>query len=159
MAQDFAGFTWYDYDGEKSTMQINTVEITELTLAAQAIAIGTLRTALNDITLSVVSRASVTDHLFDTKTVPTDPFAQRETKWVIVAQDTLGNVFKANEIPTADLSLLTLGSKYIIKGGVVVTIDPDNFVFDFQTAYNAVAKSKTGLDLTIVDMYQVGRNT
>lgn len=158
MAQDFGSFTWYDYDGEKSTMQVNTVEITELTLAAQSTALGTLRTAMNDITLAAVSKAAVTDNLFDAKTIPSDQFAQRETKWVIVVQDSAGNVYKANEIPTADLSLLENGSKYIIKNGVVSVTDPDGFVADFKTAYEAVALSQNGLTVTILDMYQAGRN-
>lgn len=158
MAQDFGSYTWYDYDGEKSTMQVNTVEITELTLAAQSTALGTLRTAMNDITLSVVSKASVTDNLFDTKTIPTNQFAQRETKWVIIVQDSAGNIYKANEIPTADLGLLENGSKYIVKNGVVSVTDPDGFVADFVASYEAVALSQSGLAQTILDMYQVGRN-
>lgn len=158
MSQDFGSFTWYDYDGEKSTMQVNTVEITELTLAAQVTALGALRAAMNDITLAVVSKSSVQDNLWDTKVVPTDQFAQRETKWVIIAQDSAGNLFKANEIPTADLSLLEAGSKYIIKNGVVSVSDPDGFVADFKAAYEAVAVTQTGLSMTIMDMYQAGRN-
>lgn len=159
MAQDFGAFTWYDYDGEKSSMQVNTVEITELTLAAQVAALGALRTALDNITLSPVSKLSVTDNLHDAKVIPTDQFAQRETKWVIIAQDSSGNLFKANEVPVADLGLLESGSKYIVKGGVVSVSDPDGFVAAVVTAYEAVAKSQSGLALTIVDMYQAGRNS
>lgn len=159
MAQDFGSFTWYDYDGEKSSTQVNVAEVTELTLAATATALGTLRTAMNDITLAVVSKSQVTDTLFDTKVVPTNQFAQRETKWVIIVQDASGNIFKANEIPTADLSLLEAGSKYIVKNGVVSVSDPDGFVADFVTAYEAVALSQSGEALTIIDMYQVGRNS
>jgi len=158
MASDFGSYTWYDYDGEKSSMQVNIAEVTELTLAAQAIALGTLRTAMNDITLAVVSKASVTDNIHDIKVVPTNQFAQRETKWVIIAQDASGNVFKANEIPTANLALLEGGSKYIVKNGVVAVTDPDGFVADFVAAYEAVALSQSGEALTIMDMYQVGRN-
>jgi len=158
MSQDYGVFTWYDYDGEKSTMAVNVVEITELTLAAQAIALGNLRTALNDITLSVVSKSAVTDNLWDTKFVPTDQFAQRETKWVVVVQDSGGNIYKANEIPTADLSLLSGGQKYLVKGGTIQVPDPDGFVAAFVTAYEAVAKSSSGDALTVVDMFQAGRN-
>lgn len=158
MAQDFGSYTWYDYDGEKSGTSINVAEVTELTLAATAIALGALRTAMNDITLSVVSKSQVTDTLFDTKSVPTNQFAQRETKWVVIVQDSAGNIYKANEIPTADLSLLEGGSKYIIKNGVVSVSDPDGFVADFKAAYEAVALSQNGLAQTIIDMYQVGRN-
>lgn len=159
MAQDFGSFTWYDYDDEKSTMQINTVEITELTLAAQVTALGALRTALDNITLAPVSKLGVTDNLYDSKVLPTDPFAQRETKWVIIAQDSAGNLFRANEVPTADLGLLEGGNKYIVKGGTVSVTDPDGYVADFVTAFEAVAKSSAGLALTIMDMYQAGRNS
>ena len=159
MSQDYGVFTWFDYDDEKSTMMVNTVEITELTLAAQSTALGALRTALNDITLAVVSKASVTDNLWDNKVLPTNQFAQRETKWVVTVQDTAGNIYRANEIPTADLSLLSGGQKYLIKGGNIQVPDPDGFVAAFQTAYEAVARDNAGGALVIMDMYQAGRNS
>jgi len=158
MASDYASFSWYDYDSEKSGTSINLAETTELTLAAQNIAIEALRTAMNGLTIAPVSKSSQTDIIFDTPVVPTDPFAQREIKWVVIAQDSAGNKFKANEIPTANLDLLEGGSKYIVKSGVVTVVAAAAAVAAFVTAYEALALSQSGLALTVVDIYQVGRN-
>jgi len=158
MAQDHNTYSWSDYDGESATTTINTVEITAANLDAQQTLLTTLRTALNDITIGVVAKSVLSDIGWDTLAPTTNPFGQREIKWVIIAEDTLGNRFKANEIPTADLSLLTDNQKYIIKNGVVSVDDPDGFVADFKAAYEAVAVSNVGNALVIHDMYQVGRN-
>lgn len=158
MAQDYNTYSWSDYDGEPANMTINTVEITAANLDAQQTLLTTLRTAMNEITIGVVNKSVVSDIGWDTNTLTTNPFGQREIKWVIIAEDTAGNKFKSNEIPMADLALLTGNQKYIIKGGAVSVTDPDGFVAAFKTAYEAVAVSNTGLALTIIDMYQVGRN-
>lgn len=158
MAQDYNTFSWSDYDGEPANMTINTVEITAANLDAQQTLLTTLRTAMNEITIGVVNKSVVSDIGWDTNTLTTNPFGQREIKWVIIAEDVNGNKFKANEIPMADLALLTGNQKYIIKGGAVSVTDPDGYVADFKAAYEAVAVSNTGLALTIIDMYQVGRN-
>lgn len=158
MAGDFVSFGWKDYDSEGSKTSINIAEVTELTLAAQSIAVGNLRTAMDGLTLAPVSKATLSDELYNTEVIPTNPFAQREIKWVVIVQDASGNKFKANEIPTADLDILEGGSKYIIKGGVVTVVGAATEVNAFITAYEALALSQSGEALTIVDMYQVGRN-
>jgi len=158
MASDYASFSWKDYDSEKSSTSVNVAETTELTLAAQNIAIEALRTAMNGLTIAPVSKSSQTDIIFDTETIPTDPFAQREIKWVVIVQDASGNKFKANELPTANLDLLEGGSKYLVKGGVVTVTTAAAAVNAFVTAYEALALSQSGEALTIVDIYQVGRN-
>lgn len=159
MAQDFNTYSWEDFDGEDAKMTVNTVEITAANIDAQQTLLTTLRTALNDITIGVVNKSVLSDIGWDTYTLTTNPFGQREIKWVIIAEDINGNRFRANEVPTADLSLLENGSKYIIKDGAVSVSDPDGFVADFKNAYEAVAVSNAGLALTIVHMYQIGKNT
>lgn len=158
LSQDYNTFSWSDYDSEPSTMSVNTVEITAANVDAQQSLLTTLRTALNDITIGVVSKSVLSDIGWDTLTPTTNPFGQREIKWVIIVEDFLGNRYKANEVPTADLSLLTGNQKYIIKNGVVAVTDPDGFVADFKAAYEAVAVSNTGQVVVIHDMYQAGRN-
>jgi len=158
MAQDYSTFSWSDYDREPAHMTVNTVEITAANLDAQQTLLTTLRTAMNDITIGVVSKQVVSDIGWDTLTPTTNQWGQREIKWVIIVEDTAGNRYKANEIPTADLSLLEGGDKHIIKNGIVSVSDPDGFVADFKAAYEAVAVSNAGLTVSITDMYQVGRN-
>lgn len=158
MAQDQTYFSWHDYDGESSRATFNTVEITDANLAAQATLATTLRTTLNALLLVPVGQAVITDNIWDTETVVTNPFAQREIKWVIIAQDAEGNKFKSNEFPTANLALLENNSKYLIKQGNVVVVTAAAAVSAFKDAFEAFAVSNAGSALTIVDMYQVGRN-
>lgn len=159
MAQDGATFSFTDYDGEPSNVTINTVEITAANLDAQATLLTTLRTAINAIILGGVSQVVVRDNIWDTAVPATDPFAQREIKWVIISEDTAGNRFKSNEIPMANLDLLAGGSKYIVRNGFIATPDTGGEIADFVAAYEAVAVSNAGLALSIVDMYQAGRNS
>jgi len=158
MAQDYNTFSWSDYDGEPANMTINTVEITAANLDAQQTLLTTLRTALNDITIGVVNKSVVSDIGWDNNSPTTNPFGQREIKWVIIAEDTAGNKFKSNELPMANLDLLANGSKYIVRNGFIATPDTGGEIADFVAAYEAVAVSNAGLALTIVDMYQAGRN-
>jgi len=158
MAQDSSVFSFSDYDGEPSNVTINTVEITAANLDAQATLLSTLRTAINAIILGGVSQLVIRDTVWDTAVPATDPFAQREIKWVIIAEDTAGNKFKSNEIPMANLDLLANGSKYIVRNGFIATPDAGGEIADFVAAYEAVAVSNAGLALTIIDMYQAGRN-
>jgi len=158
MSQDQTRYSWHDYDGEPSSMQVNTVEITAANLDAQATLATALRTALNAITIGVVEQAVISDNIWDTVAPTTDPFGQREIKWTIIAQDTAGNKFKSNEVPTANLVLLENGDKYIIKNGNVSVVAGAAAVTAFKDAYEAFAVSNAGLSLTIIDMYQSGRN-
>jgi len=159
MAQDSSVFSFTDYDGEPSNVNINTVEITAANLDAQATLLANLRLAINAIILGGVSQLVIRDTVWDTAVPATDPFAQREIKWVIIAEDTAGNKFKSNEIPMANLDLLAGGSKYIVRNGFIATPDTGGEIADFVAAYEAVAVSNAGLALTIVDMYQAGRNS
>ena len=158
MAQDQTYFTWHDYDGEPARTTFNTVEIDETNLVAQAAAANALRTAINALTLAPVESAMITDRIWDAVTAISNPFAQREIKWVVIVQDAEGNKFKANEFPTANLDLLENNSKYLVKSGNVVVTTAAAAVQAFITAYEAFALGNTGLALTVWDVYQVGRN-
>lgn len=158
MAQDQTYFTWHDYDGEPARTTFNTVEIDELNLVAQTAAANALRTAINALVLAPVESAMITDRIWDAVTAITNPFAQREIKWVVIVQDAEGNKFKANEFPTANLDLLENNSKYLVKSGNIVVTAAAADVQAFITAYEAFAVGNTGLALTVWDVYQVGRN-
>jgi len=159
MAQDYNTFSYQDYDGEPSNVTINLVELTAANLDAQQTLITNLRLGINGIILGGTNKSVASDIGWDTFVGTTDPFAQREIKWVVVVEDTAGNRYKSNEIPMANLALLEGGSKYIIKNGVVSVVTGAAAVTAFKDAYQAVAVSNAGLALVIVDMYQAGRNT
>lgn len=159
MAQDQTTFSFSDYDGEKSSVTVNTVEITAANLDAQATLASNLRLAINDIILGGVGKVVISDTIWDTAVPSTDPFSQREIKWVIIAEDTAGNRFRSNELPMANLDLLAGGNKYVVKNGFIATPDTGGEIAAFVAAYEAFAVSNAGLALTIVDMYQAGRNS
>jgi hypothetical protein len=158
MAQDYATFSFYDYDTEPTSFRINVEETTAANIDAQVALLATLRTATNNIILGGVSQSQLTDILWDTLVPTTNPFGQREIKWTVIVQDLSGNRFKGNEIPMANLDLLENSSKYIVKNGAVAVSDPGGFVAAWVAAYEAVALSNSGEVLEVVDMYQSGRN-
>ena len=159
---DSGSFTWRDFDGEKGHMTINIDEITALNLDDTNTALTALRSAMNDLTLAPVEKASLSDVGWDTTVVVTDPYAQREHKWRIIVRDTEGNEYRGNDIPLAKLAILTSNNKYIIKDGTVqsnLSAPNQTLVTTFKDAYEAIAKGNTGLSLTIWHMYQAGSNT
>lgn len=158
MANDFASFSLKDYDGERSGMRVNTVEITAANIDAQVTALGTLRTTSEALMLQGWYDVQLTDQVYAANPSVTDPFSQREHKWVIIVEDTAGNVYKANEIPCADLAFLENGSKYIYKNKAVAVQAGSVAVNAFVAAYEATAKDNAGGALVVVDIYQAGRN-
>jgi len=153
-----ATFSSHDYDDENSSYQINVEEVTAVNFAAIQAALTTLRTATDGITIGNIGKLTLTDVMFNTFSPVTDPFAQRETKWQIVAVDVSGNVFAANEVPIANLGLLENGSPYIVRNGDVVVVVGATEVQAFVNAFEAIAKSPSGEALVIKDIYHVGRN-
>jgi len=155
---DYARMGLKDYDGESSSTTINVVETTAANLDAQVAALGALRVALEAIMLQGWYSADLTDEVYQSNPAVNDPFSQREIKWVFIVEDTLGNTYKANEIPCADLSILENGSKYIYKNKAVAVATAAALVQAVVDAYEAIARDKNGNVLTVVDIYQAGRN-
>jgi hypothetical protein len=155
---DYARLGLKDYDGEPSSTTFNTVEITAANLDAQVAAFGALRVALEAIMLQGWSSGNVTDEVYQSAPVVTNQFSQRETKWIFIVEDTLGNVFKANEIPCADLGILENGSKYIYKNKAVTVAGAAALVTAVVNTFEAFARSNNGNVLEVVSIYQAGRN-
>jgi len=159
MAQDSTHFSFHDYDGEPSSMTVNTAEVTAAGLDAATTAAQALRTAINGLILGGVEQVTINDNIWDTVVPVTDPFAQREIKWTVISMDASGNKFKSNEIPMANLALLENSSKYIVKNGSVTVVTGATAVQAFIDAYEAYAVSNNGEALTVIDVYQSGRNS
>lgn len=153
-----ATFAWKDYDGEPSSTSINTDDITSANFDAQSTLVGDLRVALNGLTLEPVQKSVLKDDLWNTLVLPTDPLAQREIKWFVIVSDNISK-YKAMEIPVANLALLENNSKYIVRNGSPTIVTGLAAVQAFITAFEAVALSKAGDALQVVDIYQAGRNT
>lgn len=160
----FGGFSILDYDGERSNTSLTTGNITAVSLPGTLTQWGTLRSALDGIILGTVSQEWL--KVFDTKisnTLPSEKAAQRESKWLVVYEDTTAffddpvnsipnegykKVFTL-EIPTADLSLLETNKDTMnIASGAGQT---------FVTAFEAIAKSPYGGAVNVLEVRHVGR--
>lgn len=155
---DYAKFSLKDYDGEPSSTTISVAEVTAANIDAHVTALGTLRTTAEAIMLQGWFGVNLTDEIYTSNPAISDPYSQREHKWVVIVQDSLGNVYKANEIPCADLSILENNSKYIYKGGSPAVTTAAAAVQAFVDAFEAIARDKAGGVLTVVDIFQAGRN-
>jgi hypothetical protein len=150
----FIGETYRDYGnpGEKSSFRLAVVALTAANLVAQQTAITGLWTAIEAIVLgNIAKRQVIVSDTSPDDTEVTDPLAQRENKWLVRYHDTSNRKFTA-EIPTADLSQLTLGTEFLdISTGVGST---------FRNEFEAVVVSPADSSAVVVDSVQfVGRRS
>ena len=155
---DKTSYALRDYDSERSNTTINIVDITSANIDAQKTLLATLRVAMETVMLQGFSSVDIQDGIYDATPVVTDPFSQREIKWAFIVQDALGNKYKANEVPCANLAILENGSKYIYKNQAVTVVTAAADVTALVAAYEAVARDKSGNVVTVIDIFQVGRN-
>lgn len=166
-----AGYSIVDYSGEVSTLSGYIEQPTAANLPALLTDIGTMRGAIEGITLGIVQRefAQVTNTKL-TGDVPTDPDAQRERKWLVIAVDTLEFLDQVNavlnpyfgetftmEIPTAKFHDDTEGD-LLVPGTDLA--DPTNpLIVAFVDAYEDMFRSKSIGTPQVLEMRAVGRAT
>lgn len=160
------GFTMLDYSREKSAFSLATGEVTAGSLPGLLTQIGTLRGAIEAITLGVVSDESLS--VFNTNlsnTPPVNELAQVESAWLVTYEDSLpffddpvnaipnegfGRLFTIT-IPTAD-----------IVGRLNPASDQANLanaqIAAFVTALEATARSPYGGTVNVTRIDFVGRN-
>ncbi len=162
----YGGFSFLDYDGERSNTSFYTGNITAVSLPGTLTQFGALRTAIDGIILGTI--ATETLKVFDTKLsndLPTNQNAQRESKWLVVYEDNqpffdpgvdsipnegFRKVFTF-EIPTADLTLLIPNTdKMDISAGAGAA---------FVTAFEAIARSPYGGTTNVLEIRHVGRRS
>lgn len=140
-----------DNSREISKTQIHTGPVTAVTLPTLLSQIGTLRTAIEGLTLGVMASESLA--VFETKLsalAPASTLAQRGVKWVVgysdnqpdfdmgvgvILNEGYGKIFTIN-LGTADLSLLASGEELLD-----LTVNP---ALAFVTAFEATARSPYG---------------
>lgn len=102
MTTNYMQFT--DFSDEKSGVTVNSANIDAANFAAQQTLAATLSVATGVLSLGDLTRRTMTDILLDSPSVPTDPYAQRELKWLVrYMGDTSGKIFSL-EIPCAALT-------------------------------------------------------
>lgn len=142
--------TFVDYSGESSSVGAYFPTINAGNIAAQTGLMDDLSDAIQGVSICNLQKDSRT--LAETKFAvgnATNPFAQRELKWLVRMRDTNGNA-ATFEIPGADLSLLSPNTDKLD----VTTTEGAALV----AAINAGAKSNDGETLTFVEAVVVGRS-
>jgi hypothetical protein len=142
--------TFVDYSSESSTVGIHFPTLTAGNFAAQATLMDDLVAAIEDVSIGNLQKDS--RHAAETRFAvgnATNPFAQRELKWLVRCVDANGNA-AGFEIPCADLSLLAANTDTLD----VATAEGAALV----AAINAGARSNDGEVLTFVEAVVVGRS-
>jgi len=142
-----------DYSNEKSNFGVNSTVLTAGNFAAQQTLAAALATAIEDLTIGELTKQVALVPVIDTPAIPTDPYAQRELKWLVRYQgDSSGKMFSI-EIAAPD-----------ITGNVVPNTDVADITSAdwaaFVTAFEAYAKSPDDVaeTVTVIDARVVGRN-
>lgn len=147
------GFQITDYSNEKSSFAVTSVTANAGNLAAQQTAAAALAAAVDDLTIGELTKQTMSLVILDTPAIPTDPYAQREMKWLVqYTGDASGKLFSV-EIAAPD-----------ITGNVVVNTDvADLSSADwaaFVTAFESYVRSPdNGTEtVTVIGARIVGRN-
>lgn len=144
--------TVLDNSKESSTLRVAITPVTALNFDAVNTAIDALKTAVDGVsTGALASERRISADTFITRVPPIATDAQRENKWLVEYEDTTTHRVYRNEIPCADLSLLTAGSDKI----------PDLAVAPwaaFVTAWEAVVRAPaTGNATNVLSVEFVGK--
>ena len=107
MGKGLVTYRDFGVPGELSTVTIPLAPITAANIVAQTTLFDTFRAAMGDIVLGGQESHSLVAWTNETKTPATDPYGQRENKWLVrYHEDTVQAEKHTMEIPTADLAKL-----------------------------------------------------
>lgn len=149
-----AVMTLIDESLEKTTVAVNSAALSAGNFAAQETAWTALRTAMQALTLGGTVQHSLGQFTPLSYVVPTDPFAQREMKWLIsYTGDTSGKTFQI-ELGTADI-----GNGHKVAGSDRADLTDADWVA-FITAFEAFVRSPDDIAeaVTVTGARFVGRN-
>jgi len=151
-----AQFTMNDYSHERSRFEGFVGDITAVSIAGFLTNFGTLRTAVEGITLGVVKQeAWIGDRTLLSSVPPTDPLAQRENKWrVVYVGDTSGKLYSL-EIATAELA-----GGHLQAGSDFADLTETDMAA-FVTSFEVIARTPDDDEetVTVMSIQFVGRNT
>lgn len=142
-----------DYSDEKSSFGFLSVTGNAGNLTAQETAAAAVAAAVANLTIGVVSRELYAIQLIDAPGIATNPYAQREMKWLVTyVGNTSGKQFSI-EIAAPDVTDNT------VPNSDVADLTSTDWVA-FKTAFEAFAKSPdNGTEaVTVVKAHLVGRN-
>lgn len=162
------GFSVLDYSREKASFSLATGEVTAVSLPGLLTEVGALRTAIENITLGVVSDERLS--VFETNlsnAAATSPLAQVESCWLVIYEDVTAFFDDpVNAIPNEGYGrqfTLTIPTAEIGAAGRLAA-NSDNAVLTetgiaaFVTAFEATARTPYGGEVNVVQIKHVGRN-
>jgi len=144
--------TYLDFSNEKSSLRFNVQAITAANIVATQALITDIGLALLDLSRANLDRfQTVLEFVASNPSAPTDPYAQREIKWLVNYRDTTNGRMYQMEIPAAELT----GN--LLPGTDKADLASADWVA-FVTAFEAGAKSQDGNAIEVVSAFVVGRN-
>jgi len=142
-----------DYSNEKSSFGVTSVTANAGNLAAQQTLAADLVAATDDLTIGELTKQQMALVILDSPAIPTNPYAQREMKWLVQYQGvTSGKLFSV-EIAAPDITDNVVANSDVAD---LASADWDAWV----TAFEAFAKSPdNGTEaVTVIGARLVGRN-
>jgi len=142
-----------DASQENSSFGFESAALTAGNIAGQATAAGTLEAATEALTIGNISKNQVAQILLDDPGVPSNPYAQRELKWLVSYQAVTSGKLYSLEIPAPDLT------DNLVAGTDVADLTSTDWAA-WVTAFEAYAKPADDLTdaVTVVGARLVGRN-
>lgn len=145
-------FAMLDHDSEVGTMAVHAATLTAANFTAQMGLADDLRDAIEAVIVGEIQKD--TRFAVETKftvSPPADPWAQRETKWLVrMVEAGTGNSVNF-EIPTADLAQLSPGTEKLdITAGNGLAL---------VTAIEAYVTSNDGTNVTVQEIVHVSRSS
>lgn len=144
--------TFIDESLETSNVGVYVQDHTAGTFTALNTQLDTLRDAIAAVSIGALMKEQrVISEVQTGDPAPTNAFAQRETKWLVIARDTVNGRVVSFEIPAADLSLKVAGGELMnISSGAGAAL---------VTALEAVMRNPaTGNAVNVERIVHVGRN-
>lgn len=141
----------YSKEDRASSVRFNITTLNAGNYVAVGTAVGALQSAIDAVIVgNLASDRIIAVDNFITRARPASPAAQRENKWLLIYEDNTTHRLYRNELPTADLTLLTGGSDFISD----LTVAP---WAAFKTAFEAVVLSPAGNATTLREVQFVGK--
>jgi len=152
MSKIILSYADYGKKPEIGTAVFTGVDLTAANIVAESAKADTLRTELEKITLGGIQKRELVAWVNNTKIAATEPFAQREIKWVVFYHDnSTGKVWNV-ELPCADLAKLDPNTSDRAD-----MTDAD--VITFVAAFEAFQRSPVGNEVTVDYIAFAGRNS
>jgi len=142
-----------DYSNEKSTTVLNTTVLTAGNFAAQQTLAAALAAAIEDLTIGELTKQINSVPVLYTPAIPTNPYAQREMKWLVSYQGDVSGKLFSSEIAAPDIT------DNVVPNTDVADITSTDWAA-FVTAFEAYVKSPDDPTetVTVIGAHIVGRN-